>query len=198
MTAETAHAEVMEAARTAMEAFHESRTVRGFPGVVPPTKKKTKRKNGAKADQVSLWRDGECEKKTKAKGKEPELTMIHAALRLPTRPCPTLERAQRTPLAHREVVLVGEASFVVRIQVGESNVYSHFRDGRRSHGDDAAATIIAACPEAQGTVWQGCILASPDGPATGDELFLERWIAEQQKREAAWACVDPQAWRKRA
>lgn len=198
MMATTAHAEVMEAARTAMEALQGSRTARGFPGVVPPPTKKTKRKKGAKGDQVSLWQDGEGEKKTKAKRTEPEPTMIQAALRLPIRPCPTLERAHRLPLAHREVVLVGEASFVVRVQVGDSNVYSHFTNGRRSYADDAVTTIITACPEAQGTVWQGCILVGPDGPAPGDELFLDRWITEQRKREAAWARVDPQAWRKRS
>lgn len=194
MTGATQPSDVMAAAKAAMEAFQTS-TARGFPGVVKTAKPRAKKVDG----QLALI-GAEVSKKEKSAKTEPEPTLIQAALRLPVRACPVLERERRVPLAFREVILVDARSFVVRAMVGTSNIYSRFLDGVRSYTHDSIAAIEEACPEASGTAWQGCVLVNINGPEPGDRLFVERWIMAQDEREAAWLqCrADPQAWRKRS
>lgn len=126
-------------------------------------------------------------------------TLIQAALRLPIRPWPVLKNEDRNLLAHREVVEVDVHSFVVRVQTGDSNIYSLFVDGRRSADHEAAiSSIPRACPEASGgTSSRACILVNPDGPAVDDANFIERWLLHQTDREALWRRRDPNAWRTR-
>lgn len=216
-----ARAEMLAAAESARLACQSTAlTVRGFPGAVArqPRKGET---------QVSLWDalgppagvDRRSRSRSQKKPKveptgdggdqaEPDsdvgevaaaATLIQAALRLPIRPWPALKNEDRNLLAHREVVEVDVRRFVVRVQVGDSSVYSLFVDGRRSADHEAAiACIPRACPEASGgTSLRACILVNPDGPAADDANFIGRWLLHQTDREALWRRRDPNAWSKR-
>lgn len=209
-----ARAEMLAAAEAARAACQSTALdVRGFPGTVArqPRKGDT---------QVSLWdaldpptradRRSRSRKKLKVEPTNnggdqaaPEsaaaATLIQAALRLTIRPWPVLQNEDRNLLAYREVVEVDARSFVVRVQAGDSNVYSLFVDGRRSADHEAAiARILRACSEAGGgTSARACILVNPDGPSTDDAAFIERWLLHQTDREALWRRRDPNAWSKR-
>ncbi len=219
MMATDARAEMLAAAEAARAACRSTAlTVRGFPGAVvrQPRKGDT---------QVSLWdaleppagagHRSRSQKELKVEptdgGDQAEpgsdgvgetaaaATLIQAALRLPIRPWPALKNEDRNLLAHREVVEIDARSFVVRVQVGDSSIYSLFTDGRRSADHEAAiSSIPRACPEASGgTSSRACILANPDGPAADDVSFIERWLLHQTDREALWRRRDPNAWSKR-
>lgn len=209
-----ARAEMLAAAEAARAACQSTALdVRGFPGTVArqPRKGDT---------QVSLWDaldpppTGADRRSRSRKLKveptnnggdqaEPEsaaaATLIQAALRLTIRPWPVLQNEDRNLLAYREVVEVDARSFVVRVQVGDSNIYSLFVDGRRSADHEAAiASTPRACPEAGGgTSSRACILVNPDGPAADDVAFIERWLLHQTDREARWRRTDTNAWRTR-
>ena len=214
-----ARAEMLAAAESARLACQSTAlAVQGFPGAVV----RQPRRGDA---QVSLWDAlelpagaGRRSRSQKLKveptgdgGDQPEpdsdgvgeaaaaATLIQAALRLPIRPWPVLKNEDRNLLAHREVVEVNEHSFVVRVQVGDSNIYSLFVDGRRSADHEAAiSNIPRSCPEASGgTSSTACILANPDGPTVDDANFIKRWLLHQTDREALWRRRDPNAWRTR-
>lgn len=219
MITTNARAEMLAAAEAARAACQSTAlAVRGFPGAVA----RQPRKGDA---QVSLWdaldppagvdRRSRSQKELKVEptdgGDQAEpgsdgvgetaaaATLIQAALRLPIRPWPVLKNEDRNLLAHREVVEIDSRSFVVRVQVGDSSIYSLFTDGRRSADHEAAiSSIPRACPEASGgTSSRACILANPDGPAADDVSFIERWLLHQTDREALWRRRDPNAWSKR-
>lgn len=204
-----ARAEMLAAAEAARAACQSTEmAVRGFPGAVvrcqadaqvslwdrisppPPGRSPSPRKNG-KAERRTT--SGDAGKVATA------ATLIQAALRMPIRPWPVLKNEDRNLLAHREVVEVDERSFVVRVQAGDSNIYSLFVDGKRSADHEAALDCIPrACPEASsGTSLRACILVNPNGPAADDTAFIERWLLHQTDREALWRQRDPNAWSKR-
>lgn len=195
------HAEVMQAAAAAMAAFQARSAGHGFPGAVqrkPRAKRKPK-------EQVSLWeptqlgepgKSGTALKESTVK--EPEINLIQRALRAPPRPWPKLERSGRMIDVAREVVLIDDAKFVVRTQVGLSSVYCLFVNNERSHDVRAASEILVACPEAKGTAWRGCVVVGPSGPSPDDLPFLRRWLLQQVDREAMFRRHDPRAWRTRS
>lgn len=212
-----ARAEMLAAAESARLACQSTAlAVRGFPGAVV----RQPRKADAQA-QVSLWdtisppppsksggrpspgKKGKTDRHRTTSKDTGEVaaaaTLLQAALRLPIRPWPVLKNEDRNLLAHREVVEVDARSFVVRVQAGGSNIYSLFVDGRRSADHEAAIAMIPrACPEASGgTSRRACILVNPDGPATDDAAFIERWLLHQTDREARWRQRDPNAWSER-
>lgn len=194
------HAEVMQAAAAAMAAFQARSAGHGFPGAVqrkPRSKRKPK-------EQVSLWEHSQL-------GEEPpvapvvlpdlcdaKINLIQRALRASPRPWPKFERSGRMLDVSREVVLIDDAKFVVRTQVGLSSVYCLFVNNERSHDFRAADEILGACPEAKGTIWRGCVVVGPGGPSTDDLPFLRRWLLQQVDREAMFRRHDPKAWRTRS
>ncbi len=195
------HAEVMQAAAAAMAAFQARSAGHGFPGAVqrkPRSKRKPK-------EQVSLWEPSQLGEPDKlgtalkeSTVKEPEINLIQRALRASPRPWPKLERSGRMLDVAREVVLIDDAKFVVRTQVGLSSVYCLFVNNERSHDVRAADEILGACPEAKGTVWRGCVVVGPSGPSSEDLPFLRRWLLQQVDREAMFRRHDPRAWRTRS
>lgn len=187
------HAEVMQAAAAAMAAFQARSAGHGFPGAVqrkPRSKRKPK-------EQVSLWEPSQLGELGTAL-KEPEINLIQRALRASPRPWPKFERSGRMLDVAREVVLIDDAKFVVRTQVGLSSVYCLFVNNERSHDVRAADEILGACPEAKGTVWRGCVVVGPSGPSPDDLPFLRRWLLQQADREAMFRRHDPRAWRTRS
>lgn len=217
-----ARAEMLAAAESARLACQSTAlAVQGFPGAVarqprkgdtqvslwdalelPPGAGRRSRSRSQKKLKVEPTGDGgdQSEPDSDVVGEvAAAATLIQAALRLPIRPWPALKNEDRNLLAHREVVEVDERSFVVRVQVGDSSIYSLFVDGRRSADHEAAiACIPRACPEASGgTSSRACILVNPDGPAADDANFIERWLLHQTDREALWRRRDPNAWSKR-
>lgn len=196
------HAEVMQAAAAAMAAFQARSAGHGFPGAVqrkPRSKRKPK-------EQVLLWEPIQLGDPGKKSGpglkestvKEPEINLIQRALRASPRPWPKFERSGRMLDVAREVVLIDDAKFVVRTQVGLSSVYCLFVNNERSHDVKAADEILGACPEAKGTVWRGCVVVGPSGPLPDDLPFLRRWLLQQVDREAMFRRHDPRAWRTRS
>ena len=195
------HAEVMQAAAAAMAAFQARSAGHGFPGAVqrkPRSKRKPK-------EQVALWEPSQLGEPGKlgtalneSTVKEPEMNLIQRALRASPRPWPKFERSGRMLDVAREVVLIDDAKFVVRTQVGLSSVYCLFVNNERSHDVRAADEILGACPEAKGTVWRGCVVVGLSGPSPDDLPFLRRWLLQQVDREAMFRRHDPRAWRTRS
>lgn len=200
------HAEVMQAAAAAMAAFQARSAGHGFPGAVqrkPRSKRKPK-------EQVSLWEPSQLAALKESTAKEPvapvvlpdlcdaKINLIQRALRASPRPWPKFERSGRMLDVAREVVLIDDAKFVVRTQVGLSSVYCLFVNNERSHDVRAADEILGACPEAKGTIWRGCVVVGPGGPSTDDLPFLRRWLLQQVDREAMFRRHDPRAWRTRS
>ena len=193
------HAEVMQAAAAAMAAFQARSAGHGFPGAVqrkPRSKRKPK-------EQVSLWEPSQLGELLgtalkESTVKEPEINLIQRALRASPRPWPKFERSGRMLDVAREVVLIDDAKFVVRTQVGLSSVYCLFVNNERSHDVRAADEILGACPEAKGTVWRGCVVVGPSDPSPDDLPFLRRWLLQQVDREAMFRRHDPRAWRTRS
>ena len=194
------HAEVMQAAAAAMAAFQARSAGHGFPGAVqrkPRSKRKPK-------EQVSLWEPSQLGEPSPVAPVvlpdhcDAKINLIQRALRASPRPWPKFKRSGRMLDVAREVVLIDDAKFVVRTQVGLSSVYCLFVNNERSHDVRAADEILGACPEAKGTVWRGCVVVGPSGPSPDDLPFLRRWLLQQVDREAMFRRHDPRAWRTRS
>jgi hypothetical protein len=191
MMAKDTRAEVLAAAEAARAAVQSSTLapLQGFPGALVRVTKKSQTPSASQAslwDSTSLALQRKSTKRGPKEKAEPPPTLIQAALRAPPRPCPDLEREARVPMADREVILKQDGTFVVRAQVGDFSIFSHYVDGRRVRVTSAIHEIMAVCPEAQGTSSMGCILVASDGPRPGDEVVIDRWLLQQDERESIW------------
>ena len=196
-----AHAEMLAAAETARLAC-QAKVAQGFPGVLVkvsrPKGQPRKVKNQMSLLDSDTPRSDDLHPATPKEKVEPQLTLIQQALRAPRRPCPDLDRQHRIPEAHREVVIVDERRFVVRTQVQNSNIYCLFFDSRRLLAPGIEAVIRQVCPEAVGASTRGCIVVNEQGPTSGDEIFIERWLSTEEERDAVVSCANPRAWRMRS
>lgn len=185
-------AQMLAAAEIARQACLQKVEPVGFPGAIA----RRPRAKKLPAGQTALWDAAELAPPPSDGDvpKGPKLTLIQAAIRTPTRPCPEMPKPRRCELAVRDSILLDDDRMAIRTAVGDAQIYTALQRGepeppscspwrRVVEAEAAAAIIVGACPDARGgTALGGCIIVNPDGPRPSDRETIQGFLWREALR----------------